>query len=351
MTGQEDGFVYRRDDHPNQRSLVQDLQLMHSAERGALTAQGMSALAAVILGTMRPGEHVLLAQPAYGKTSVLLNDMVRWGIHVRSIRASDLDDWRQGLQPPVRLAIVETITNPRMGVPNMEAIATECRKAGILLMVDNTFASPALFRPMEWGADWVLESLSKIVCGHSDAMLGFLGGLSANWDPIPGVISMFGMAASPLDCWLTRRGLRTLELRLDRACQNALAMSQIAAWHPAIRAVDYSGLPSHPDHEVARRQFGNRFGHMLAVHFHGGPQAASCFIEAVQDSIPFCPSLGEVQTTLSHPASTSHRWLDAQQQAQLGIDGSTVRISAGIEPTEELLRHWTTGLDRAARKG
>ncbi len=360
LSGAKRGFVYRRDGHPNADSLGEILRNLHRADHAILTAQGMSALAAVALAILQPGDEVLLGQPVYGRCGVLFTqEMTRWNVRATEIPACDMAAWERSLSSRPKLAIVETITNPGMNVPDLRAIAKMCHGSGTILLVDNTFATPLLCRPLELGADLVMESLSKFVCGHSDAMLGLLCGTDRCWGRIRSTVSTFGLASSPLDCWLTRRGLATLQLRLERACSNAMSLASRLVSHPMVERVDYPGLSSHPEHEIAKSQFAGVFGNMIAIHLRGGAVASEVFIRAMKPDVPFCPSLGEAQTTLSHPCSTSHRSYSEHQWREMGISQATIRISTGIEDASwlgdrfwnglEHLRNMTSEEDRAIR--
>ncbi|XZE32941.1 trans-sulfuration enzyme family protein [Pirellulaceae bacterium SH501] len=351
LGGQLEGFVYRRDGHPNGFALAKLLSDLHSAEEGIVTAQGMSAIAAACMSLLAPNDCVLLAQPLYGKTSFLVkSELSRWGVRWIDIDATDLNAWETAFARNPKLAIVETITNPRLSVPNIGAICRLARQNRedadrCLVLVDNTFATPSLFRPLEAGADLVMESLSKFVCGHGDAMLGFIGGRANAWGRIRSVVSAFGLASSPLDCWLTQRGLQTLEVRMERASLTAMEIAARFASHPRIRTLDYPGLPSHPNHAVARSQFNGRFGNMLTIHLHGGVASANELISNISQTIPFCPSLGDTRTTLSHPASTSHRSYSSEQLEKLGIDGGSIRLSIGLENSKLLIDSLHAGLE------
>jgi cystathionine beta-lyase/cystathionine gamma-synthase len=178
-----------------------------------------------------------------------------------------------------------------------------------------------------------MESVSKMMNGHSDTMLGALCGTEQVWQRVPQVVSTWGLASSPFDCYLAVRGLATLHLRMERACDNARRAAEYLAGHSRVARVCYPGLPEHPHHRLARRQFGDRFGCVVTFTLPGGRSAADAFIQAAQ-RIPFCPSLGEICTTLSHPQSTSHRSMTAAERAELGIEGGTIRLSLGCESAE-----------------
>jgi len=210
-------------------------------------------------------------------------------------------------------------------------------------LVDNTFATPVLCRPLDHGADFVLESISKMMNGHSDVMLGLLCGKEVDWERVPLVLSAWGLASSPWDCWLAARGLATMHLRMERAMRNAQLAAEFLAEQASVERVDYPGLLEHPDHELAQRQLDGAFGNMVTFRLRGGRPAADRFISAAK-RIPFCPSLGEVVTTLSHPESTSHRGLSAEQRQELGITGGTIRLSVGTESSEFVLEALVDGL-------
>jgi cystathionine beta-lyase/cystathionine gamma-synthase len=186
--------------------------------------------------------------------------------------------------------------------------------------------------------------------GHSDVVLGLLCGREDVWDRIPGVLSAWGLNAGPFDCWLAYRGLATLHLRMERACASAMHVAEYLAARPEVEQVFYPGLASHPQHALARRQSGERFGSIVSFRLRGGRAAADAFIAAVQQAIPFCPSLGEASTTLSHPETTSHRGLSAEERNSLGIDGGVIRLSLGIESSEFLTESLEQGFQGRPRE-
>lgn len=330
------GYVYQRDANPNSDLLAAKCRELHAAEQTILTSSGMAALATVVLSQLRPGDHLLLSRHLYGKTTQLMGDeCARWGIDHTRVDSTNLTAVAESMTPRTRLVVVETIANPRLQVADLQQIATLCRSRNAKLLVDNTFATPYLCRPLEWGADFVMESVSKMMNGHSDVMLGLLAGRTADWSRVAQTVSTWGLASSPFEAWLSARGLATLSVRMERACDNALAIARFLTHAKEVVSVDYPGLPQHPQHELAKRQFAGRFGSIVTFHLRGGRKAADAFIAAARD-IPFCPSLGEVSTTLSHPESTSHRGLTADARRELGIDGGTLRLSVGIESHSQI---------------
>ncbi|HEV3021011.1 MAG TPA: aminotransferase class I/II-fold pyridoxal phosphate-dependent enzyme [Pirellulales bacterium] len=344
LAGELPGYVYSRDGHPNADLLAEKCRELHGAERSVVCGSGMSALAVAALSQLAAGDHLLVSNQLYGRSSQLLtSELGRLGITGTLVDTCDLIATAAAFTPATRLVVVETITNPLLRVSDVLALAELAHAKGARLLVDNTFASPVLCRPLSLGADLVVESLTKIMNGHSDVLLGLLCGRGECWERVPLVLSAWGLSSSPFDCWLAGRGLGTLALRIERAASNALAAARFLSGQGPVGQVHFPGLPGHPDHELATRQLGGRFGHVVTFTLSGGRQAAERFIAAAQ-RIPFCPSLGDLSTTLSHPASTSHRTLSAQAREAQGISEGTIRLSVGIESPEAVIEALAEGL-------
>ncbi|ADB15756.1 Cystathionine gamma-synthase [Pirellula staleyi DSM 6068] len=349
LGGTQPGYVYQRDGHPNADMLAEKLRLIHACEQVAITSSGMSAISAPLLAHVGAGDHVVVGSRVYGKTLVLLQqEMSRLAIDVTVVDTSDLAATASALTPKTKMLVCETLANPRLQVADIRQLANLAHERGALLLVDNTFASPLVCQPMLLGADLVMESLTKMLSGHSDVILGMIGGTRAAMARVVKVMSAWGMSSSPFDCWLSLRGLATAHLRIERACENALAVAQFLAAHPAVDLVDYPGLVSHPDHRLSLAQFREgRFGSMVALRLRGGRAAADALI-ACDSGIPFCPSLGELNTTLSHPETTSHRGMSIEAREALGITGGTIRLSVGTESKETILARLEQGLAAAS---
>jgi cystathionine beta-lyase/cystathionine gamma-synthase len=345
LAGRLAGYVYQRDGHPNAWLLAEKCRLLHAAERAAITASGMAALAAVLLSQLSAGHHAVIGSRVYGKTLQLFGVEAKLlGIEVTQVDTCDLAAVEKAIRLNTRLLVAETIANPLLEVADIAALAEIAHRRGVALLIDNTFASPILCRPLELGADLVMESLTKTMNGHSDVILGLLAGKEAVWSRVLQVISTFGLSSSPFDCWLAERGLATAHLRIERACQNALAAAGYLQSQPGrVAKVHYPGLASHPQHALAARQFAGRFGTMVTFELAGGRAAADTFIPAAKQ-VPFCPSLGELNTTLSHPETTSHRGLSAAERAALGITGGTIRLSVGTESADFIREALAKGL-------
>lgn len=338
LAGSEPGYVYQRDGHPNGAALAAKLNELEQAPQGIAVASGMGAISAALLTTVAQGEHVVAASRVYGKSLQLLGaEASRLGIALTVVDTNDLAAVAAAMTEKTKLLLAETIANPLLQVADIAALAEIAHKGGARLLVDNTFASPLVCRPMELGADLVMESLTKTLNGHSDVLLGYLGGRTDIWPRVKQVVSAWGFSASPFDCWLAARGLATAHLRIERACSNAFKAAEFLAKRREVELVNYPGLAAHPQHELAKKQFvgpcGPQFGTMVSFHLKGGRAAADKFIAGAKD-IPFCPSLGELSTTLSHPETTSHRGLTPEARAALGITGGTIRLSVGTETPE-----------------
>ena len=347
MAGELAGYVYSRESHPNATLLAQRCRGLHAAEAAVICCSGMAALSAALLATVTQGDNVLVSSRLYGQSSnLLVNEAARLGIESTVVDTCDLVATAAALREHTRLLVVETLTNPTLRVSDVPALAELAHRRGALLLVDNTFVGPAIYRPLEHGADLVLESLTKQMNGHSDVLLGLLCGTEAAMQRVPAVVTTWGFSASPFDCWLASRGIGTLALRAERSAANALAVAQKLAADGRLQAVHYPGLDQHPDHQLAQRLFGQRFGAMVTFTLPGGSAAADAFIAAAQQ-IPFCPSLGDLCTTLSHPASTSHRRLDEAQRQQLDISAGTIRLSVGIENADGIWSAIEQGLNAA----
>ncbi|MBI2480210.1 MAG: aminotransferase class I/II-fold pyridoxal phosphate-dependent enzyme [Planctomycetia bacterium] len=331
LAGDLEGYVYQRVSHPNADAFAEKVAALHAAERVAVTSSGMAALSLAALSQLAPGDHVVVSNQLYGQSMLLLTqELTRFGISSTQVDTCDRDATRAAMTSATKLLVVEIIGNPRLYVADIASLAEIAHQRRAKLLVDNTFATPVLCRPLELGADLVLESVSKMMNGHSDVMLGALCGHARDWERVPLVLSAWGLASSPFDAWLALRGLTTMHLRVERACETALRVAKFLTQAPSVEHVDYPGLPDHPQHDLAARQFGGHYGSMVTFRLSGGRAAADAFITA-SDRIPFCPSLGEATTTLSHPESTSHRGLSPSQRDALGITGGTIRLSMGLE--------------------
>jgi cystathionine gamma-synthase len=329
--GQAQGFTYGREGSPNAELLAAKIAALEGAETGFVTSSGMSAVAAIVLGLLKSGDHIVAGNQLYGRTMRLVSqELPRLGFATDLVDATDVAAVEGAIRPNTRVLLVEVVSNPLLRIPDIAALGALARARGVLLVVDNTFPTPLAFRPLSLGAQIVFHSITKMLAGHSDVTLGALCGSRELTTPIRDAIVTWGLNGSPFDCWLAERGMNTLELRVARSNANAAALADFLARQPAVQRVFYPGRADHPDHAVARRLLGDRFGNMVTFEIAGGRETVNRFMQALR-SIPFAPTLGDVSTIISHPAVTSHRGLTAAAREALGIREGTIRVSVGVE--------------------
>jgi cystathionine gamma-synthase len=246
------------------------------------------------------------------------------------------------------MIFVEVVSNPLLRVADIDALGRMAQARGVMLVVDNTFPTPIVLRPIERGAHVVFHSITKMLAGHSDVTLGAVCCSGALRTPIRDAIVTWGMVGSPFDCWLAERGMNTLELRVRQANSNAAAIAKFLRSQPGVRQVIYPGLPEHPDHRVAQRLLGTEFGNMVTFELEGGRVAVDRFMRGLS-TIPFAPTLGDVSTIVSHPAVTSHRGLTPDERERLGIREGLIRVSLGIEDIALIEHEFGEALRDAAR--
>ncbi|MGC9370139.1 MAG: trans-sulfuration enzyme family protein [Paracoccaceae bacterium] len=347
--GRAAGYTYAREGHPNADVLATKIDGLEGAEGGLILGSGMAAVTAAMIGCLKAGDHVLGGDQLYGRSlRMMAEELPRFGVETSLADPTDIAAVEAALRPETRMILVELVSNPTLRVADIKGIAELARDRGILLAVDNTFTTPRAFRPFEHGADIVIHSVTKLLAGHSDVTLGYVAlkdeGLRKQ---VYDSSVTLGLTPSPFDCWLAERGLYSFELRYDRAEENAKALADALAETPGVKRVLYPGRADHPDHNRAGELLGDRAGNMLSFELEGGRDAANAFTRACPD-IAFAPTLGDIGTTLSHPASSSHRALTPEGRAALGIGEGFFRVSVGVEPAELLIEEMTRAAKQAA---
>ncbi len=347
--GDVSGFTYSREGHPNASVLARKIDMMEGAEGGIAVASGMAAVTAAMLGLLRSGDHVIGGDQLYGRSLRLMSqDLPRFGITTTLADPTDIGAIEAAVQDNTRMILVEVVSNPTLRIADMEGIAALAREKGILLVVDNTFTTPTAYRPFEHGADVIVHSVTKLLAGHSDAMLGYVVARDpAHQEAITGTAVTMGLTASPFDCWLAERGLYSFDLRYRAASENAAALADHLAGLAGVSRVLYPTRPDHPDHNRATALLGGQGGNMVSFEVAGGRAAANALTLAAEN-IAFAPTLGDIGTTLSHPASSSHRALSAQERATIGISEGFFRVSVGVEPAEMLCKEFGQAVAAAA---
>lgn len=340
--GREPGTVYGGSGVPNHKALEAHLCSLHGTQSAIVTAAGMSAFVAVLLQLTHAGARVVAAGDLYGNTSRLLGDLTKFGVTTHTVDACDIDQVRAALREPARLLIVETISNPRLRVADLEALARLAHEHGTLIVVDNTLASPYHCRPAAHGCDIVIESITKFLGGHHDIVLGCVTGPQALIEPLRLPAARAGLISAPFDSWLAQRSLTTLGVRLAHSSASALTIAGWLARHPKVAAVHYPGLPDDASHAVAKRTLDAGFGSV--VSFEVAPDRAAVDKLIAGLDIRLVLSFGGVATTLAHPATSSHRSLEPAQRAALGIHDGFVRLSVGLEPEGDIIADLEQGL-------
>ncbi|MCX2738828.1 trans-sulfuration enzyme family protein [Pontibacter anaerobius] len=338
-------YMYTRYGNPNTDELAQEVNKLESGVGAVVTSSGMSAILAAVLAGCKAGDHVLCAEEIYGGSSTLLaQELTRVGIEVTFVPSAEMYTLDNYVQPTTRLLLAETMSNPLLQVFDIARLAQETKRQSIKLVIDNTFATPILTKPLALGADMVIHSVTKYLSGHSDVTAGVvICKEQEDLQRVQRVMMVYGLNLSPFEGWLASRGLKTLRLRMKQHSSNALQIAQHLQQHPKVEKVWYPGLEEHPQHELAKEQGQGLFGGMLSFRIKDDTEAVNRFMQALP-SIPFAPSLAGVNTSISYPLGTSHRALTAEQQQKVGITIGVIRFSVGIEEPEELIAELETAL-------
>jgi methionine-gamma-lyase len=344
FAGTSPGPIYTRLGNPTVQALESCVADLEGGCGALATATGMAAVSTVLLSLLRQGDHVVATHPLYGSSHALLTRFFpRFGVTSTFVPATDSAALAAAIRPETRLILVETPANPTLDLVDLAAAAAAAHTAGIPLVVDNTFAGPHLQRPIEWGADIVLHSMTKSLNGHSDVVAGIIVARErAMLTQLRETASTFGLTMDPHQAWLVLRGIRTLGMRVERAQTNALALAQWLEQHDQVERVRYPGLPSHPQFELARRQMSGP-GSVIAFELRGGSEAGRILMNSVR-MITLAVSLGSVESLIEHPASMTHKGVSEEEQRRQGITPGLVRLAVGCEDPDDLLADLTQAL-------
>jgi cystathionine beta-lyase/cystathionine gamma-synthase len=344
--GKDAGFVYSRWHNPTRAALETIVADLEGGGKAISFASGMAAISTTIAALVERGDHVVASPMLYGGTFAVMNRILpRWGVDVTMAPSHRAEDMVAAIRPETKVVYTETIGNPRVPVPDLEAVAAACA-GGPRLVVDNTFASPYLCTPLTLGANVVVHSTTKYIGGHSDLTGGIAVGDPDTMDEIREMSIDLGGVAGPFDAWLALRGLQTLALRMERHSSNALALARMLEDHEKVSGVWYPGLPSHPDHAVANRLLPKGRSGMLAFELEGGLDAGRRFQESL-DVAQVGASLGSTHTLVVHPPTVTHTQMSPEERAAQGITDGLVRVSVGIEDPEDLLDDFSRALEKA----
>lgn len=342
--GAEPGNIYSRMTNPTVRYFQERLAALEGGESCVATSSGMSAVLAVMLAFLKAGDHLICSNSVFGTTTVLLQNYIqKFGVQVSFVSLTDLSAWEQALQTNTRLLFAETPSNPLTELVDIRALADLAHRNHSLLVIDNCFCTPALQRPLELGADIIVHSATKYLDGQGRALGGAVVGDSERvGKDVFGVLRSGGVAMSPFNAWIFLKGLETLKIRMQAHCQQALVLAQWLSEQPNIERVYYPGLPSHPQHELAKKQQSD-FGGVVSFVVKGGQEAAWRVIDQTR-MISITANLGDTRSTLTHPATTTHSRLTAEQRAAVGIEDGLIRISVGLESVTDIQQDLKRGL-------
>jgi cystathionine beta-lyase/cystathionine gamma-synthase len=345
--GYHDLQYIRLNSTPSQRYLHDKLAALEGAEAAVATSSGMAAVTTILLSLMRAGDHLLASDCLYGGThDFLTGHAADLGWSFTFVDAGRPDTWEAARTEKTKAFLVETISNPLMRVGLLDQVAAFGKRAGIVTVIDNTFASPVNFRPLQAGFDLVFHSATKYLGGHSDLVAGAVMGSVDTIERVRKTLNLFGGSLDPHAGFLLARGIKTLALRVRAHNANALALAGFLADHPAVAGVNYAGLASHPDHAHATKLLSG-FGGMLSLRLRGGEQAARALVDAMTLAYS-APSLGGVETLITRPVATSHAGMSVQDRDRLGITPDLIRVSAGIEGSQDLIADFGHALAKAA---
>lgn len=334
--GYHDIRYIRLNNTPNHLALHEKLAGLENGEAALVTASGMAAISTTLLSILSSGDHLLAQDCLYGGTHDLITkDFPSFGIEVDFVDGDDPESWRKRLRPNTKAFYIETISNPLLQVTDLKAVVRFAKEHNLVSLVDNTFASPINFRPSEWGFDLSLHSCTKYLNGHNDIVAGGVIGRAYLVEKIKHRLDHMGGTLDPHTCFLLHRGIKTLAVRMKHQNESALAIANFLAASSAVKKINYPGLASHPQHGRARELF-DGFSGMLSFELEGDVAAADRFMRST--TLPIvAPSLGGVETLITRPATTSHAGLSADERRQLGISDNLIRVSVGIESTEDLI--------------
>lgn len=335
--GEEDGYIYTRLGNPTIAELEDKIASLEGGEAGIATGSGMAAISTTLLTLLGKGDHILAADTLYGCTFGFIEEMLpKYGVEVTFVDAANLEEVEKNMKSNTKVVYIETPANPTLKIVDIEKTAEIAHKYGAYLVVDNTFMTPYLQRPIELGADFVVHSATKYLGGHGDVIAGLIVGpkdIMAEMK-IPYLKDLGGII-SPFDAWLVSRGIKTLGIRMDKHCENALKVAEYLEQHPLVEKVFYPGLPSHPQHELAKKQMSG-FGGMISFELKGGLEAGKVLMNSVK-FMSLAVSLGCVDTLIQHPASMTHSPVPKEERLKAGITDGLIRVSIGIEDVEDII--------------
>jgi cystathionine gamma-synthase len=334
----EKGYTYAREGHPNAEILASLVNKMEDAPSGLIVSSGMAAITALTMGLFSKGDHILGGDQLYGRSIRLMTeDLPRFGIETSFADPTNIISMENAIRSNTKLILIEAVSNPTLRVADIQGISDLCKRNKILFAVDNTFTTPLSVKPFQLGADFVLHSITKLLAGHSDVTLGYISAKDISHSKeIYNFAVSTGMTPSPFDCWLAERGMITFPLRFKKSQETAASLANFLNTNDKVVRTLYPILENHPDINRACEILGRNGCNMVSFEIEGGRDAANKFISDIE-GVSFAPTLGDVGTTISHPASSSHRYLSPEARKNLGISEGFFRVSVGLEEDKELI--------------
>jgi O-succinylhomoserine sulfhydrylase len=343
FSGEVPGNVYSRYTNPTVRAFEERIAALEGAEQAVATASGMSAILAMVMSLCSAGDHILVSRSVFGSTVSLFEKYFkRFGVQVDYVPLADLSAWQAAFKPNTRLLFVESPSNPLSELVDIAALAELAHAKGALLAVDNCFCTPALQQPLAMGADIVVHSATKFIDGQGRCLGGVVAGRAEQMAELVGFLRTAGPTLSPFNAWVFLKGLETLRLRMQAHCASSQALAEWLEQQPGVERVHYCGLPSHPQHELAKHQQSG-FGAVLGFEVKGGKEGAWRFIDATR-LLSITANLGDSKTTITHPATTTHGRLTPEARAAAGIKDSLIRVAVGLEDLADLQADLARGL-------
>ena len=344
FSGEIPGNTYSRYTNPTVQTFEKRLAILDGAERAVATSSGMAAVHAVCMAYLKAGDHVICSRAVFGSIISLFEKyVVKFAVDVSFVELEDLDGWKQAILPNTRLLFIETPSNPLAQIGDMQAIADIAHEHGALFAVDNTFCTPVLQQPIKFGADLVIYSSTKYIDGQGRALGGAVVGKDKLVEEINGVIRTLGNSMSPFNAWVFLKGLETLSLRMKAHCESAQKLAEWLDQHPKVEQVYFAGLPHHPGHELAKKQQSG-FGGVVSFVVKGERQGAWTVIDSTR-FLSITSNLGDVKSTITHPATTSHGRMSAEAKQAAGIVEGLIRVSVGLENIDDIIGDLSHGLD------
>lgn len=348
FAGEEDGYIYTRLGNPNCTQVEEKLALLEGGEAAASAASGIGAISSAIWVCVKAGDHIVAGKTLYGCTfAYLTHGLSRYGVELTLVDARNPEEVEAAIRPNTKLVYLETPANPNMYITDIKEVCDRVHKKNpeIRVMVDNTYCTPYICRPLELGADIVVHSATKYLNGHGDVIAGFVVGKKDYIKEVKlvGIKDLTGANMSPFDAYLISRGMKTLQIRMEQHCRNAQAVAEFLESHPAVEAVYFPGLPSFPQYELARKQM-SLPGAMIAFEVKGGCEAGKKLMNALH-MCSLAVSLGDTETLIQHPASMTHSPYTPEERAASDISEGLVRLSVGLEDVEDIIADLKQGLD------